>query len=142
MSAISSLGTVSMSLNKKCIAHRELPAGGEYSRDYLVGVKAAHNNKCSEEKHNFNFGARMFATHPLTEDRVRHAQEEISTPLPAKSKYLVNTSAFQEAKSRLADRMHDRAPSVGGRPALHRRTRPNEDSADHKGPILRRPNPQ
>ena len=95
-----------------------------------------------EEKHKHNFVARAFATHPMTEDRVRRAQEEISTLLPAKTAYIVDTSAFQEVKSRLADLMHERAPSEGGRPVLHRRTRENDNSADDKGPILRRPSHQ
>lgn len=95
-----------------------------------------------EEKHKHNFVARMFATHPMTEDRIRRAQEEISTLLPPKSEYIVDTSAFQEVKARFADLMHDHAPSVGGRPVLHRRTRANDNSADDKGPTLRRPNPQ
>ena len=96
----------------------------------------------TEEHRNRNFVARAFATHPMTEDRIRRAQEEISTLLPAKSAYIVDTSAFQEVKSRLADLMHDHAPSAGGRPVLHRRTRANDNSADDKGPTLRRPNSQ
>jgi predicted Zn-dependent protease len=95
-----------------------------------------------EEKHRHNFVAGVFATHPMTKDRIRRAQEEISTLLPAKSQYIVDTSAFQEVKSRLADLMHDYAPAVGGRPVLHRRTGGNDNSADNKGPTLRRPNPQ
>lgn len=45
-----------------------------------------------EEKHKHNFIARAFATHPMTEDRVRRAQEEISTLLPAKTAYIVDTA--------------------------------------------------
>jgi predicted Zn-dependent protease len=93
-----------------------------------------------KERHNHNFIARAFATHLMTEDRVRRAQEEITTLLPAKNHYIVDTSAFQEVKSRLADLMHEHAPSENGRPVLHRRTRDNDNSAGDRGPTLRRPN--
>ncbi len=68
----------------------------------------------------------------MTKDRIRRAQEEISTLLPAKTTYIVDTSAFQDVRSRLAELMHEHAPSEGGRPVLHRRTRveENDNSAD------------
>ena len=78
-----------------------------------------HINK----RHKHNLIASAFATHPMSEDRIRRAQEEISTLLPAKTAYIVDSSAFQEVKSRLAEIMHEHAPSEGGRPVLHRRTR-------------------
>jgi predicted Zn-dependent protease len=92
-----------------------------------------------KEKQKHNLIARAFATHPMTEDRIRRAQEEISTLLPAKTEYIVDTSAFQEVKSRLADLMHEHAPLENGRPVLHRRTRENDKPADDKGPALRTP---
>jgi predicted Zn-dependent protease len=79
-----------------------------------------------KERHNHNFIAKAFATHPMTEDRVRRAQEEISILLPGKNQYIVDTSAFQEMRFRLADLMHEHAPSENGRPVLHRRTREND----------------
>jgi len=62
----------------------------------------------------------------MTEDRVRRAEEEISTLLPAKNQYIV--VALQEAKSRLADFMHNHAASESDRPVLHRRTREHDNS--------------
>lgn len=75
-----------------------------------------------EEKHKHNLLVRAFAIHSMTADRVRRAQEEISTLLPAKTAYVVDTSEFQEVKSRLAGIVHTHAPSENGRPILHRRT--------------------
>lgn len=95
-----------------------------------------------EERHKHKFMAKAFATHPMTEDRVRRAQEEISTLLPARTQYIVDTSAFQEVKSRLASLMHEHRPSDSGRPILHRRTRENDDSDGEKGPTLHRPSYQ
>ena len=86
---------------------------------FVQFLERLHVNK----RHKHNFIASAFATHPMTEDRIRRAQEEISILLPAKTAYIVDTSAFQEVKSRLADLMHEHAPSGGGRPVLHRRTR-------------------
>jgi predicted Zn-dependent protease len=85
-----------------------------------------------EERHKHNFVARAFATRPMTEDRIRRAQEVISTLLPARNQYVVGTSAFQEVKSRLAELVHEHAPSENGRPVLHRRTRENDNSARGK----------
>jgi predicted Zn-dependent protease len=88
------------------------------------------------EKRKQNLVAKAFATHPMTDDRIRRAQKEISTLLPGKTEYVVDTSEFQEVKARLARLMHER-PSENGRPVLHRRG-PEEDTPAG-GPTLRRP---
>jgi Zn-dependent protease with chaperone function len=70
---------------------------------------------------------RAFANYPTTEDRLRRLQAEISILLPGKTGYILDTSEFQEVKSRLASseapvlRRHsqDRAPGAG--PVLRRR---------------------
>jgi beta-barrel assembly-enhancing protease len=46
--------------------------------------------------------ARAFASHPMTPDRVAHAQEEMKAVLPPRPEYVVDTSEFQQVKSRLA----------------------------------------
>lgn len=46
--------------------------------------------------------AKAFSSHPMTPDRVAHAQQEMSTVLPPRPEYIVDTSEFQQAKSRLA----------------------------------------
>ena len=45
--------------------------------------------------------AKVFATHPMTEDRIRKAQQNINENLPAKPEYVVNTSEFNDMRGRL-----------------------------------------
>lgn len=70
--------------------------------------------------------ARGFANYPLTEDRIRRLQEEITTFLPDRRDYIVDTNEFQEIKSRML--------SLLGPMQLHR----HSDGDDPKGPVLRR----
>ncbi|MGI9102338.1 MAG: M48 family metallopeptidase [Terriglobales bacterium] len=46
--------------------------------------------------------AKAFATHPQTPDRIEKSQEEISRVLPKRDQYIINTSEFDDVKSRLA----------------------------------------
>src|SRR5271165_7013294 len=46
--------------------------------------------------------AKAFASHPMTDDRVAAAQKELKTVLPPRPEYVVDTSEFQQVKSRLA----------------------------------------
>ena len=46
--------------------------------------------------------AKAFSTHPMTDDRIKAAQEEIQKYLPARPEYVVDTSEFQSVKARLA----------------------------------------
>jgi beta-barrel assembly-enhancing protease len=87
----------------------------------------------TKENQRHNFVAKAFASHPMTEDRIRRAQEEISTLLPAKDEYILDTSEFQEVKSRLANLMHERRKSEDGRPVLHRRGPEDVSSGDETG---------
>jgi hypothetical protein len=68
----------------------------------------------TKEKQKQNLVAKAFATHPATEDRIRRAQKEISSLLPDKAEYVVDTNEFQEVKARVANLTHKR-------PVLHRR---------------------
>ena len=45
--------------------------------------------------------AKVFATHPMTDDRIRAAQDEIQKDLTPRSEYVVNTSEFNDVKARL-----------------------------------------
>ena len=45
--------------------------------------------------------AKVFSTHPLTDDRITAAQKNIETILKAKPEYVLNTSEFNEVKARL-----------------------------------------
>jgi predicted Zn-dependent protease len=63
--------------------------------------------------------AKVFSTHPMTEDRIRAAQESIQSlePRPA---YVLNTSEFLDIRARLVTLEHERALDAGqyGRPTL------------------------
>ena len=45
--------------------------------------------------------AKVFSTHPLTDDRIRNAQKNIQDYLVAKPEYVVTTSEFNDVKGRL-----------------------------------------
>jgi len=66
--------------------------------------------------------AKVFASHPMDEDRIKAAQREIQTILQPKPQYIVNTSEFNDVKARLA--------------MLHNRRKPEQD--DPNRPRLRR----
>ena len=46
--------------------------------------------------------AKAFSSHPMTPDRVAAAQKEMATVLPPRDEYVLNTSEFDQVKSRLA----------------------------------------
>jgi len=46
--------------------------------------------------------SKIFATHPMTDDRIKSAQDEIQKDLTPKSEYVVSTSEFNDVKARLA----------------------------------------
>jgi Zn-dependent protease with chaperone function len=70
---------------------------------------------------------RAFATYPPTEERIQKAQTEISTLLPSRGDYVVDTNEFQEVKAKLAGtdrpilRRHRPGDGVPNAPVLHRR---------------------
>ena len=72
-----------------------------------------------EERHNLI--AQAFATHPMTEERIRRAQKEIATLLPPKAEYITDTSEFEQVKSRLASFTGSRDESEDWRHVLRRR---------------------
>jgi beta-barrel assembly-enhancing protease len=45
--------------------------------------------------------AKVFASHPMTDDRIKNAQLEIQENLKARPEYVVNTSEFNDVKNRL-----------------------------------------
>ncbi|MBI3680152.1 MAG: M48 family metalloprotease [Acidobacteria bacterium] len=46
--------------------------------------------------------AKVFSTHPLTDDRIKNSQKNIQDILRAKPEYVVTTSEFDQVKNRLA----------------------------------------
>ena len=51
--------------------------------------------------------AKVFATHPMTDDRIKKSQEEIQTILVPKPEYVVTTSEFNDVRNRLS-MLHNR----------------------------------
>jgi beta-barrel assembly-enhancing protease len=95
--------------------------------------------------------AKVFSTHPMTDDRIKAAQDEIQKILPARPEYVVNTSEFNDVKARLAmlhnhrkiDNNQDpnrptlrRAPGSGGTVGDGSQTGSDSDSDDR--PTLKR----
>jgi len=68
--------------------------------------------------------SKVFATHPMSEDRLKKAQREIEHILPAKAEYIVNTSEYSEMRERWL--------------AIENQRRMRAVEKDIKSPILRR----
>jgi predicted Zn-dependent protease len=77
--------------------------------------------------------AKVFSTHPLTDDRIKNAQKNIQEILKAKPEYVVNTSEFDEVKSRLLAMSNRRKPDDkdASRPRL--RKKPGTGTIDEEG---------
>jgi hypothetical protein len=66
--------------------------------------------------------AKVFSTHPMTDDRIKASQDEIQTILTPKPEYVVNTSEFNDVKGRLS-MLHNRRKVTNddpSRPKLRR----------------------
>lgn len=77
--------------------------------------------------------AKVFSTHPMTDDRIQATQTEIQKVLVARSEYLVNTSEFNDMKARLEMLHNRRKPESDGsnRPRLRRA--PGAGTGDDSG---------
>jgi predicted Zn-dependent protease len=102
----------------------------------------------AQEKKKGNFISKAFSTHPMTSDRVQRAQSEISTYLPPRPQYIVDTSEFEQIKTRLAGILNQRSllKNKSDRPTLQRAEhRPDTSDKSHGGsdddgpPTLKRP---
>ena len=78
----------------------------------------------TQEKGKHSFIAKAFSTHPMTEDRIRRAQDEIQDHLPPRPDYVVDTSEFEEIKARVIalDNKHKVDEGNIGRPVLVQRS--------------------
>jgi beta-barrel assembly-enhancing protease len=116
--------------------------GLEY--DYLAGydpqsfVAFFEKLQVQEKKKKHSRLAKAFATHPMNEDRIKRAQEEIGRDLPAKDDYLVDTSDFEQVKAQLVQvtNRHMIDGGNGPRPTLRRRTANGTDTNDDGKPTL------
>ena len=86
--------------------------------------------------------AKIFSSHPPTDNRIKSAQAEIQKILVAKPEYVVNTSEFNDVKNRLA-MMHNRRKvdtnQDPNRPTLRRSP---GSTAGPVGPTMTAPNPR
>jgi predicted Zn-dependent protease len=68
--------------------------------------------------------AKVFSTHPMTDDRIKTSQDEIQKILVSKPEYVVNTSEFNDVKARLYSLHNHRKLEKGkddpSRPTLRR----------------------
>ena len=80
--------------------------------------------------------AKVFSTHPMTEDRIRTAQKNIQEYLKERPEYVVTTSEFNDVKARLMA-MHNKRkvdPQDPNRPTLRKAPGAGTgDSKDDKG---------
>ena len=66
--------------------------------------------------------SKLFSTHPMTGDRIRAAQRTIQQDLKSAPQYVVDTSAFRDARARLIMLTNSlKLRSDSGRPVLHAR---------------------
>ncbi len=74
--------------------------------------------------------SKVFSTHPLTDDRIKTAQKNIQELLKAKPEYVVNTSEFDQVKSRLMamENRHKIEDKDANKPRL--RKKPGTGTAD------------
>jgi len=88
----------------------------------------------AREKQKKGFLARAFDTHPMTAERVRRAQEEMTALLPPKSDYLVTSSEFNDVKARLVaiQNRHVIEDAPDGKPKLRKQVG-GHDSTDERG---------
>jgi predicted Zn-dependent protease len=83
------------------------------------------------EKHKPGTLAKTFETHPQTPDRIAKTQQEINTLLPPEPMYKLDTSEFQDIKTRLAQLENRHKINNGGDsgPTLRRAT-PTSTTSD------------
>ena len=97
----------------------------EYAAGYDPQAFVDFFERIASQRKNPNFVARAFDSHPMNQDRIRRAQKEISTMLPAHDQYIVNTSEFDEMKAHLLERFNARlaltADPSSDKPVLRRR---------------------
>ncbi len=80
--------------------------------------------------------AKVFSTHPMTDDRIAASQKEIQKILVSKPEYVVNTSEFNDVKARLYSlhnrRTLDKGKDDPSRPTLRRSPGSGTGTVDDK----------
>ena len=83
--------------------------------------------------------SKVFSTHPMTDSRIKAAQEEINTSeFKKKPEYVVTTSEFNDVRARLAmmhnHRLNDTKSTDPSRPTLRRNTGTGTGTVDSTSP--------
>ena len=92
--------------------------------------------------------SKLFSTHPMTDDRIKVAQQNIQQLLKARPEYVIDTSQFQDVKGRLAmlENRHKLDDKDNKRPTLVRKesgkiednTGQTPDNSDDRPTLKRR----
>jgi predicted Zn-dependent protease len=65
--------------------------------------------------------AKLFRSHPLTPDRIEKTQKNIDTLLPHRDQYVVNSSEYEDMRTRLYDLLEPQSPAANT-PVLRRKS--------------------
>jgi beta-barrel assembly-enhancing protease len=117
----------------------------QYKAGYDPGAFVQFFEKLrTTEKQKHSMLSKAFATHPMTEDRIKRAQEEIERVLPPRNEYVVTTSEFDDVKARLIaiEDEHMIDAGHGLKPTLRKRNGDSRassgDSKDDRPTLKRR----
>lgn len=106
----------------------------DYASGYDPQAFVQFFEKLNIEKKKPNMIAKAFATHPMNVERIQAAQDEIRKFLPDRPEYVVDTSEFENIKTRLeayesGRRLHH-GKEERGRPVLLKRTSASDTTTD------------
>lgn len=87
----------------------------------------------SDEKRKPGTMAKVFSSHPLTDDRITNSQKNIQELLKAKPEYVVTTSEFNDVKNRLAMLLNKRRVDTKDDPGKPRLKKPGSGRIDSDG---------
>ena len=75
--------------------------------------------------------SRFFSTHPTADDRIKRSQEDIQEILSSRPEYIIDTSEFEEVRTRLNQMMSRRKPEdQSDKPTLRKAPSGKVDPAD------------
>jgi beta-barrel assembly-enhancing protease len=87
----------------------------------------------SDEKRKPGTMAKVFASHPPTDDRITNSQKNIQEILKAKPEYVVTTSEFNDVKNRLSMLLNKRRVDPKDDPGKPRLKKPGSGRVDSDG---------
>ncbi|HEX2331436.1 MAG TPA: M48 family metallopeptidase [Candidatus Angelobacter sp.] len=102
----------------------------EYAAGYDPEAFISFFERLGSKREKKNFLAKAFSSHPMNADRIHRAEQEITTMLPEKADYVVDTSEFEDVRAHLFHLMNAK-PILGAGtdgPVLRRRTEGSDQS--------------